>query len=165
MKKNILLIGAAAVLLIGVFLFIPQDNDTARAEAEKQAEALRSSTEFPALLEQAEEDLIASSPDLSSWTLDIQAVEGNYFDFAATSPEGPGMQILAYRNQNGTFEKITEGQDHPDCFFVENRRVYFYEPEQRVYNVPTALAPICIERKAKDRTTPFSQLGLWLKTQ
>ncbi len=158
--RNAALIGMGLVAIAGMlYVLLSVDADSLRQGAEVRAEILRNEADvFVRLIAQAREDLDIGSEIL----FELQAVDGSYFDFAANDPNGGGVEIIAYRNPSGSFEKIWEGQDYPDCYSVEGREVHFYDSEKQVYKVPASLVPTCYVYETRDRTTPPARLLVWL---
>lgn len=153
--KKIFLIGIVLLgAIAGIYLAAPQQNTSSQQRAIQNAETISKESSFSTLMEEARKDLVLSPSTLIALT----AVDGAYYDFNANDPQGGGVEILSYRNPKGLFEKIWEGQDVPDCFFVEHREVYLSESEVHVYTVPVSLAPECSEAIHKDRTRPINRI-------
>ena len=78
---------------------------------------------------------------------------GNFYDFGISPADnsGGGIELIAYMNQSGHFEKVWDGQDAPDCYSIDK------------YKVPVDIAPWCDATIQIDRSNPvrsfFSLFG------
>ncbi len=145
-------------LAAAIFLLTPKSTESLEASARANAEEMSQTEGFSAVLEKAKQELeLPPETDLS-----LKAKDAEYYAFSASSREGGGVEILAYRSQESSFEKVWEGQDYPNCLFVEQRKAYLSESEERVYTVPVSLVPRCFKTEQKDRTVPLERLISWL---
>jgi DNA/RNA endonuclease YhcR with UshA esterase domain len=66
--------------------------------------------------------------------------EGAFFDFAITSIDGGGVELIALREPTGHFDIVWQGQDAPPCEIIQ------------LNHVPTSIAPYCLKTITIDRT-------------
>src|SRR5579859_2035617 len=75
-------------------------------------------------------------------TVALYKKDGNFYDFSLNPSDnsGGGLDLIAYLNQDGHFEKVWQGQGAPDCYSIVK------------YGVSVGIAPWCDETVELDRS-------------